>query len=290
MDAVTFWPRLVSTIPKDYAAAVEEAKTSFDFMLNCSALSSLLAFMVFLTGSLYPSRFNVPGAWVLWLSQIILLCVVAHFFYRLSIGRARNWGNTVRTSFDLYRRDLLKQLGYVGVPESLEEERRLWSNIGERMAYGDYYPLPQIAFVSKKTFIDCKPTIATFEILRGVTPTKDAGLSTSSGDHVITITIRNTGDYSASEVSVTDTLPDDLVYRYGSVKLFNDDGSERAVRVSGTNPYSFSLGELNYDGKLVLKYTAVPLQQPIPVLFNGDMLAYQQTTDNLGEGRKSNDD
>jgi hypothetical protein len=279
MDAITFWPRLVSTIPKDYAAAIDESKTSFDFMLNCSALSSLLAFMVFLIGSLYPSRFNVSGAWLLWLSEIILLCVMAHFFYRLSIGRARSWGNTVRTSFDLYRRDLLKQLGYTRVPRSLEEERSLWSNIGERMVYGDHYRLPQIPLISKKTFVVSKPDVAAFEILRGAALIQRAELSISSSDYVITITIRNTGDYNASEVSVTDTLPDNLVYRYGSVKLFNNDGSERAVRVSGTNPYSFSLGELNYDGRLVLKYEAVPLQQPIPVLFNGDMLPYQQTTD-----------
>jgi uncharacterized repeat protein (TIGR01451 family) len=291
MDAVTFWPRLVSAISKDYATAVDEAKTSFDFMLNCSALSTLLTFMVFLSGLLYPSRFNVTGAWLLWLSAIIMLCVVAHFLYLLSIGRARTWGNTVRTSFDLYRRDLLKQLGYTGVPESLEEERKLWSNIGERMIYGDHYPLPQIAFVSKKTFIDFKPNIATFEILRGMTRTKDAQLSTSSGDYLITITIHNTGDYNASELSVTDTLPDDLVYLCGSAELSNPDDSEHAPRVSGTNPYSFSLGKLNYDGELVLKYKAVPLQQPTRaanyengtksslLLFDGGMLAYQQTTE-----------
>lgn len=292
MDAVTFWPRLVSTIPKDYAGAIDEAKTSFDFMLNCSALSSLLAFIVFVTGSVYPSHFNAPGGWLVWLSKLVVLCLAAHYFYRLSIGRARTWGNTVRTSFDLYRRDLLKQLGYTRVPETLEEEQRLWSNIGERLVYGDHYRLPQIAFVPKKTFVECEPNIATFTILRSVTAPEDAAPSSSSGDYLTTITIRNTGDYNATKLLVTDTLPDDFLYRYQSAQLSNPDDPKHVVQVSGTNPYTFSLGKLNYDRELVLKYRAVPFQQPAPatkdgddgksslLLFSGNMLASQGTTDN----------
>jgi uncharacterized repeat protein (TIGR01451 family) len=295
MDAVTFWPRLVSTIPKEYASAIDEAKTSFDFMLNCSALSSVLALIVFLTGSVYPSHFNAPGGWVFWVSELVLLCLAAHFSYRLSIGRARSWGNTVRTSFDLYRRDLLKQLGYTRVPETLEEEQRLWSNIGERIVYGDHYRLPQIAFVSRKTFVECEPNIATFAILRSVTAPEDAVPSASSDDYVTTITIRNTGNYNALKLSVTDTLPDDFVYRHESAQLSNPDDPVHVTQVSGTNPYTFSLGRLNYDRELVLKYRSVRLGQPAPstkqdderksslTFFNGEMLAYEATTDNPGQ-------
>ena len=260
MDAVTFWPRLVSVIPKDYATAIDEAKSSFDFMLNCSALSSLLAFIVFVTGLVYPSHFNVPGGWLFWLSKLVVMCLAAHYFYRLSIGRARTWGNTVRTSFDLYRRDLLKQLGYARAPETLAEEQALWSNLGERMVYGDHYRLPQIAFASKKTFVECEPNIATFAILRSVTAPEPAAGSGASDDHLTTITIRNTGNYNASKLTVTDTLPDDAVYRHQSAQLTNPDDPAHVVHVSGVNPYTFSLGKLNYDSELVLKYRTVPSQ------------------------------
>lgn len=288
MDAVTFWPRLVSVIPKDYASAIDEAKASFDFMLNCSALSSLLAFIVFLTGTVYPAHFN-RGGWVFWVSELVLLCLAAHYAYRLSIGRARTWGNTVRTSFDLYRKDLLKQLGYTRVPETLEEEQRLWSNIGERIVYGDHYRLPQIAFVSEKTFVKCEPNIATFAILRSVATPEDA--APSSGEYVTTITIRNTGDYNATKLSVTDTLPDGFIYRYKSAQLSNPDDRGHVMQVSGTNPYTFSLGKLNYDSELVLTYRSVPFGQPAVAsktgedrkssltFFNGAMLEYQGTTD-----------
>jgi len=261
MDAVTFWPRLVSVVPKDYATVVEEAKASFDFMLNCSALSTLLAFIVFLTGLIYPSHFNERGGWVFWLSKLVVMCLAAHYFYRLSIGRARTWGNTVRTSFDLYRRDLLKQLGYTRAPETVEEEQALWNDIGERIVYGDHYRLPKIPFVVDKTFVVSEPDIATFAILRSVTAPQYAGPPGSSDDYVTTITIRNTGKYHARKLSVTDTLPDDFIYRDKSAQMSNPDDGGHKVQVSGTNPYTFSLGRLNRNSEVVLRYRTVPLRE-----------------------------
>jgi uncharacterized repeat protein (TIGR01451 family) len=288
MDAITFWPRLVAEIPKDYAAAVDEAKTSFDFMLNCSALSGLLSFIILLSGLFYPSRFNLGlGTLLLWLAEIISLYAIGYAFYRLSIGRARTWGNTVRTSFDLYRRDLLKHLNYTQVPESLEAERRLWRNIGKRMVFGDQ-ELPHIAFVPQKTFVECKQDMATFEILRGLMPTE-----TTSGDVSIAITIRNVGKYNASEVLVTDTLPADFVYRCGSAALTNLDEPERVVIVSGANPYTFNVGNLSRNKELVLTYQVIPLRDAASVtnhennressvhLFNGQMIAYRRTGNTL---------
>ena len=59
MDAVIFWPRLVAAISKDYAPTVDDAKTSFDFMLNCSALSGLLS--AFAAGELDVFRARLRG-------------------------------------------------------------------------------------------------------------------------------------------------------------------------------------------------------------------------------------
>src|SRR5215510_4647528 len=42
IDSVEIWPRLVSVIPTDYAVSIDDTKTTFDFMMNCSFLSALL--------------------------------------------------------------------------------------------------------------------------------------------------------------------------------------------------------------------------------------------------------
>ncbi len=283
MDAVAFWPRLVAEIPKDYAATVDDAKTSFDFMLNCSTLSGLLSFVTLLTGLFYPSRFNHARTTVVWVAEIVTLYAMAFLFYRLSIGRARAWGNTVRTSFDLYRRDLLKRLSYTQVPESLEAERRLWRNIGKRMIFGDQ-ELPHIAFGVQQTFVESNPDLATLRILRGLMPAE-----TTSGEVSIAITIRNIGIYDASELLVTDTLPPGFVYRYGSAVLANPDNAGHVMTVSGTNPYTFNVGKLSREKELVLSYRALTLRDKPPVIndenkdesstlvFSGQMMAYHQT-------------
>jgi hypothetical protein len=47
--------------------------------------------------------------------------------YRGAVSAALVFAGVVRGCFDLYRHDLIKQLGYA-IPASLEDERRLWRN------------------------------------------------------------------------------------------------------------------------------------------------------------------
>jgi hypothetical protein len=42
MDGVTLWPRLVAKINKDHATVIEDAKITFDFLLNSAVLSAVL--------------------------------------------------------------------------------------------------------------------------------------------------------------------------------------------------------------------------------------------------------
>jgi hypothetical protein len=50
IDAVTIWPRLVAKVDKDYVAGIDNAKTSFDFMLNMSVLSAVMALLLLSLG------------------------------------------------------------------------------------------------------------------------------------------------------------------------------------------------------------------------------------------------
>ena len=289
MEAITFWPRLVAKVDKEYAAGIEETKTSFDFMLNCSALSTLLSFIIFVIGSLYPAHLNKNNGAIIWVVEIVSFMMIAYISYSLSIDRARAWGNTIRTAFDLYRLDLLKQLGYTGVPASLAEERELWEYIGERMIYGDYYLLPPAEYTPRTSFASCTPKYARLEIARGIAcrePTP-AEATPSSGEMMIKISVRNVGIYGISEAFVTDTLPDGFGYRWDSASATDDRGLKRRVSISGTNPYRFGVGALKKNEGLVLEYSALSFKDLSPsspiqnesesglTVFSGDLLAYK---------------
>jgi len=293
MEAVTFWPRLVAKIDKDYAAAIEEAKASFDFMLNCSVLSTLLAFVILLSGLIYPAHFNAANEWAIWVSEIIGFVVLAFLFYSLAIGRARAWGSTIRTSFDLYRLDLLKQFGYSHVPETLEEERGIWSTIGQRLIFGDYYLVPPAVYTTKPTFASSESGIDTFEVLRGVTTGESAA---KTPPHLsITISVKNVGKYDATKIVVMDTLPNSFAYKLDSAELHNVDDPD-VLAVSGSNPLRFSVGNLPRKKQLQITYKAIGLSEAgitantsnknesSLVLLNGDLLAFQQTGPNEDTG------
>ena len=52
--------------------------------------------------------------------------------YRGAVSAALVFAEVVRGCFDLYRHDLIKQLGYT-IPASLEDERRLWHNLAQQL-------------------------------------------------------------------------------------------------------------------------------------------------------------
>jgi hypothetical protein len=52
--------------------------------------------------------------------------------YRGAVSAALVFAEVVRGCFDLYRHDLIKQLGYA-IPASLEDERQLWHNLAQQL-------------------------------------------------------------------------------------------------------------------------------------------------------------
>jgi hypothetical protein len=137
MSAIPLWPRLVAVIPEKYAAAIDDAKTTFDFMINGSLLAGCLTVAVV--------ALNLPEAlsgqpWAassFWLVESASLAAVSYLFYRLSISQATAWGSLIRGAFDLYRWELLEKMGYGQKPETRSEERELWSKISRQVLFGD---------------------------------------------------------------------------------------------------------------------------------------------------------
>lgn len=110
LDAIFLWARVVAVANKDYLGAVDDAKSSFDFFLNCSVLGTLLAASLLATGLASKKPFVADESLVIWLCELILLCVVAYLSYVGAVNRAVAWGAQVKSVFDLYRWDLLKQI------------------------------------------------------------------------------------------------------------------------------------------------------------------------------------
>src|SRR5262249_41132653 len=114
--AVAFWPRLVAVISKEYAAVIDDAKASFDFMLNSSLLSYGLALLTLAAGLVFGVPSATPATALAWLGQVVVFALLGWLFYRFSVGQAAGWGEAVRAAFDLFRGDLLDKIGYHKLP------------------------------------------------------------------------------------------------------------------------------------------------------------------------------
>lgn len=256
MSAITLWPRLLAAIDKEYAAGIEDVKASFDFMLNSATLAAVTALSSFAAGLVYFSGLSTAQARAQWALETLALAIISWWFYKQSIGRAVAWGDMVRAAFDLYRVQLLKQLGYTQTVKTVKEERKLWGDISRRLIYGDppdgAAALPGYAADESKTpatFAVSEPKLA-LEIIRGVTP-RGAG-----GNLNVSIQVRN-ADESGRETRklvLTDTVPDGYEYQWNSATV-----NHGRLEVEGINPYSFRLSEPLRPGRpLELTYGIVP--------------------------------
>ncbi len=243
IDDVTMWPRLISQIPSSYAAMIDDAKTSFDFMINLSFLMAILALEIFIGGLLYPVHHHVLKIQLLPQQLLIIgssLCF-SFFFYFSAIGRASAWGAMVKSAFDLYRGDLLSRLGYQQKPRTNEEERSIWDSISRRVIYGRSPTEPTLDYAPGSARVD--PANVALEFTKGVKVT--------DGKQEILIRVRNVDSQKrvAENLVVTDILPDGYFYVSDSAHV-----SHGTVSVMGINPYQFKIGALNHNEENILRY------------------------------------
>jgi len=228
-----------------------------DFMINISVLSFLSATVITATGWYYfppPNVFRganyATTALVLfWVGTVVGFLVLGYLAYLGAIERAANWGAFVRGAFDLYRSELLKQLGYERTGMTLREERYLWDSISGQLLYGDS-PWGRDALVEyriNKTVVYSDAPFVDLTITRGVKRETDGALT-------ITIHVRNIDGRrrTARRVRLIDTLPADFDYVWGSAS-----NGEKKPKVVGTNPYRFEVGDMESLEEVTLTYSAV---------------------------------
>lgn len=154
MSAIPLWPRLVAVIGKEYGAAIDETKASLDFFLNCSLLAAMLAALIAVlsvsSGLAVRDARVAAGCAALGLAAT----AIAYAAYVATVGAAAAWGAQVKGAFDLYRGELLKQLGYQYQIVTRQEERNVWRAVSRQVIFGDPLdgtPLPYAPLGARST-------------------------------------------------------------------------------------------------------------------------------------------
>jgi len=129
MEAEVFWPRLRKVLPEEYTEFVQDQQILLDFSLAMATLSGIYAILGLIGG---PWIWYRPSVW-LPLGAAGLLCCL--FFYRVAVQTAERFGDLVRSSFDLFRLDLMEAL-HRPHPATWQVERQQWKELSELTVYG----------------------------------------------------------------------------------------------------------------------------------------------------------
>ncbi len=134
MDGMFYWPRLIPVIPEEFNRMISNENVSFTFLLNLSLLSAVFGVAalagVFLTDSGWP-LFGVG----------VVALGIFYALYRLATVALITMGELMKSSFDLYRHEILHRM-QIEVPADIGEERQLWYTLTNYLTSGEpfYYP------------------------------------------------------------------------------------------------------------------------------------------------------
>ena len=247
MDAIVLWPRLVAKIDSAFASTIDETKTSLDFMVNSSFLCAISGVFVVIIGLLTRIPFSMSSV-LHWLWRAILLLGLSVIFYTFSVGRAKAWGEQVKSAFDLYRFDLLKMLGYQQQPTTFFEEKALWQRISLQLLYADSRENP-VPYKSAPTrLIAAAPAGIRLEIKRQMTP---AGVA---GNIEVEITLENKDKKRPADmVRLSETVPDGFKFLLNTTHA-----SAGALSVSNLVPLEMVLDKIGPGSKVTVAYMLKP--------------------------------
>jgi hypothetical protein len=250
MDAIVLWPRLIAKIDPSFASTIDEAKTSFDFMLNVSFLSAFTALEIAAIFVIHPMTLSwgslLPYFW-----RAAIFIALALLFYEFAVNRAAAWGETVRAAFDLYRLDLLKVLGYEEKPLTYQEERAMWLDISEQALYPKSRNAP-LSFERKTTRLVPWPSDIQIESYREIgKPEINLSLPVS-----IYVTNKDAA-HAITLLRVIDPIPDG--YKYVPDSLSIDPPPPQPPIVSRLAPFECLTAPIGPNGSITITYKVKPV-------------------------------
>lgn len=239
MSTGSLWPRLAGVIDPAFAQSIDNEKVYFDFMINSSVLSVVVAASL-VTAGLF-GVLPIGGLRVLLLEGAVL-ATASYVAYRGAIVRAATWGRRMNAAFDLYRWKLLDQLGYRDIPTSVAQERNLWDNITKWMVFGDPptgrlpdYKTSMLPFV-------VQPDGVRAELTRAVSYATKSSVE-------IELRIKNNDTRDIDAITINEQLPPGGMYVAGTAFRGAD-----AIEVAGSNPYCLRVGKLSAGSDTLIRY------------------------------------
>jgi hypothetical protein len=131
-----FWSRMQRAIQKDkdFSPVLQQAKTQLDFLISCTVLTAIWSFL-WIVNSLLLGTGRLS-----FLLAAAVGPLIAYMWYRAAVAQYQTFADVLRTSVDLFRFDLLKDL-HIALPDDLVEEQALWDNLHRIHAYYEPQPL-----------------------------------------------------------------------------------------------------------------------------------------------------
>jgi len=250
ISAVPLWPRLIGVVDSRYATVLDDAKTSFDFALNCLFLLCCAAGVTVVLAVLKGASGALLAA-ALW--RAALFAVLAMFAYAAAINRAREWGSYVKGAVDLYRGALLKQLGYqLQVPAAVSAERaNIWPLIASQWDFPDMndvqteLPFAPPAVIPPPATSAGSADAAALSWARGVSAPAGKPYAVTE----VTIRVHNAGAAPATKVVVTDAVPPNWTFEWDSVAV-----SSGRHTLKSSSPVAVEIDEIAANTSLTLTY------------------------------------
>jgi Na+/melibiose symporter-like transporter len=122
MDGLLWLPHLWSTAPSYVSDALDGARARLQGLLNLSLICALLAVEGVLVLGV------VTGHWTSAIGWAIVGAALAWFCYQAAVNQSLEVASQIRVAFNLYRQEILKQMG-LAIPDTVAAERALWQSL-----------------------------------------------------------------------------------------------------------------------------------------------------------------
>jgi hypothetical protein len=142
IDAVPLFTRLIHVVPENFQKRIDQSLDQLSFLVNCAVLAtifgliSLIAGLTELSAPLLDSTPIDSRKTFVYFSSVCISLVVAKIFQRASLVNVSNYGELIRSVFDLFRFELLKQLK-IDLPENSSLEKITWKKISDFITLGE---------------------------------------------------------------------------------------------------------------------------------------------------------
>ncbi|MBC8508223.1 MAG: hypothetical protein ISR58_13925 [Anaerolineales bacterium] len=135
LDSIDAWGRLLAVMPKDYVELVNSARSQVDFWVNLGLVFILLQIE-------YLGLAIATGAQLNW-GIVVLWIVLGAIAPLRATSSAREWGDYVKSSFDVFAPKLRETLG-IEPPKNREEEFAQWQKFSQAIIYRLPNQMPEL--------------------------------------------------------------------------------------------------------------------------------------------------